>query len=159
MTTATIEQFREQCAKTAYHCCYNSMSSSMITACTTAAALIRALPLPAMPEQAEPVAKRELINLYESVNKMMLFIGAYGEVDKNYLCVQNVMNALHALDGGNVITRADELIEKAFMPAYHAYPKAVSEYIAKLEGSINTFDLLARIAELEAENQKMKEGK
>lgn len=118
---------------------------------------LAALPLPVMPEQAEPVAKRELIDLYKSVNNMMLAIGTHEVVESHNKCVKDVMNALYALDDGYAIIRANDLVEKAFMPFNQAFPKAVQEYIDKLEGGLNTFDLLARIAQLEAENQKLKE--
>ena len=150
MTTTTIEQFREQCLEIVRRYCDTWCAPNVI-------ADINDLPLPVMPEQAEPVAKRELIDLYKAVNEMMLVMGMYGVVETGNKCVKDVMNALYALDDGYAIIRANDLVEKAFMPFNQAFPKAVQEYIDKLEGGINTFDLLARIAELEAEIQKLKE--
>lgn len=52
MTTTTIEQFREQCAN---ECLEQYRKNGTLFA---AASAIRALPLPTMPEQAEPVKEK-----------------------------------------------------------------------------------------------------
>lgn len=79
----------------------------------------------------EHVPTKELFSLYSAVNNLVAHIGMVGEITSNHDLVDAVMNSLYALDSGNVARRADDLIEKAFMPQSQALKLAVNEYIAK----------------------------
>lgn len=93
---------------------------------TLATNMRRAAPIPAQPAQAA----QETFALYTAVNDLASHIGMAGQVDSRHKAVSAVMDALHALDGGNVALRIDDLVEKAFMPHDQASRLAVSEFIA-----------------------------
>ena len=113
--TTTIEQFREQCAKTIelFDDATMRESNYMLDA-HDCADIIRALPLPVMPEQAEPVCTIDRVTLE---------------------------NFIHSNDEDcSVIIRKPNYFG---MKLFAQDPSA----------------LLARIAALETENQKLKEGR
>jgi len=88
----------------------------------------------AKPEGEAPQAEQapsptvEVFKLYSAVNMMMAHLGMHGEIDTRHETVDEVMNALHGLDGGQVAQRIEDLVEKAFMPKDQATRLAVSEY-------------------------------
>lgn len=72
----------------------------------------------------------EVFGIYAAANKLVAQIGMIGAVDSSDPAVEDCMAALHALDGGNVARRVEDLTEKAFMPHNQASRLAVDEYIA-----------------------------
>ena len=44
--------------------------------------------------------KQKLVTIYKSVNEMMAFLGAEGEIDTKNPLVDNVMDALYEIDEG-----------------------------------------------------------
>lgn len=66
-------------------------------------------------------------SLYVAVNHMMARLGAEGEIDARSTESSDVMDALHAIDGGVVNQRALELHEKAHMPLFNATNLALRE--------------------------------
>jgi hypothetical protein len=74
------------------------------------------------------VPTSEIFALYQAVNQMTAHIGMHGQIDSGNALVDDVMTALHNLDGGKVAQRVEDLVEKAFMPRDQATRLAVDEY-------------------------------
>lgn len=129
MTTTTLEQFREQCAKTIelFESASLAWKDHLLDA-TECAAIIRALPLPVMPEQAEPAKPM-----------MILTLGGIESTSQGLEYSDNDVEWMH----GNVEALQERLVKNTnpvALPLFAEDPSA----------------LLARVAELEAENAKLK---
>lgn len=137
--TNQFEQFREQCAKTIelFDDATMRESNYMLDA-HDCADIIRALPLPVMPEQAEPVKeKRAPVQGYAGGIPWDMHLRAYDVYCKRWSPQKALIEG--GCRGGFSTGELD-----MFIPGWRD------------ELSERT-DLLARIAELEAENQNLKE--
>jgi hypothetical protein len=143
MTTTTIEQFREQCAKVAegnYTEVHEGDNAIIVATRYLCAKMIRGLPLPVIPEQAEPDEIQKFIDSLPDghEDKMYEQIDAWAR--------QSYMRHKYSVRG-QIITRADGMDSHIIWATLRW-----AEENKKPDAA-----LLARIAELEAENQKLKE--
>jgi hypothetical protein len=140
MTTTTIEQFREQCAKVAegnYTEVHEGDNAIIVATRYLCAKMIRGLPLPVIPEQAEPDEIQKFIDSLPDghEDKMYEQIDAWAR--------QSYMRHKYSVRG-QIITRADGMDSHIIWATLRW-----AEENKKPDAA-----LLARIAELEAENQK-----